>query len=163
MVYRVSDLIPLWTFIVMGLGILIPPHTLAGLLGGIALALAMINGRRDVLPRMQAENNTLLMQMGTIREQTPTNAWILSPGGDTDLYVPYFAQRRVLLLQRYGLNPGELDRLVRERLQAGESVFALEKMIEEPLWVDFLKQYKLTIFIAHGVAGEAPVKLLQLQ
>ncbi|MFH2204312.1 MAG: hypothetical protein ABIJ96_14430 [Elusimicrobiota bacterium] len=103
--------------------------------GVFTLSLGLANFSAEVLPRSYRENNPALMAMDFIRNHTEDRAWIATDLDLDQLYIPFFARRRPLLLGRYGGSSGherlsgELDRLLQDgqRLYLTSNVLAIEE------------------------------------
>lgn len=136
MVYRVTDLPP--ALLLLSLGCASAP--LGALL---AAALAAANGAGELLPRTHAGNNPRLGQMELVRAATREGDWVAGEGGGDELYIPYFAQRRPLVIARYRGRPEELRLWVAGRLAAGERVFLTSRVVLDPFWAPRLKSWGL--------------------
>lgn len=155
MVYRVSDLIPIGTLLFLGYRAsekLFPGAQAAAIV--LAVCLGMGNLGAEVYPRSFATNNPDLERMVFIKANTQANDWITGDGGIDEIYIPYFAIRRPIVIGRYANQPQELSRLLEIIWARHESVFVTSWVLESPLWKAFFSRYdlKLRARDSHGFA-----------
>jgi hypothetical protein len=141
MVYRVTDLAPL----VLLLSLAWPQAAGAVL----AVLLALANGPGAIF-RADAANNPRLARMEFIRSATQEGDWVAGEGGD-ELYIPYFAQRRPLLL---GRRREDLEPAVAELLAAGQRVYLPAAVVQDPYWGPRLRAWRLEKTASDGKGGE---------
>lgn len=132
-IYRLTDLLPLFTLLALG-----TRRLPVFVLGGALLFVALSNYRAEIGPRADPSTNPRLQRMALLERETPENAWIaVAPidGGGDELYVPYFAGRKVLTLDMFR---GKED-LLRKRLSGTDPVYALPSTLEDPYWGPWLR------------------------
>jgi hypothetical protein len=144
MVYRVSDLVPITTLFFLGAdGAAEEFWRFAPAVFAVCLGVGNFLG--DVYPRSIAENNVLLQRMGFIRRATPPDSWVASPeanGGGEELYLPFFAQRRPILLTVYRDRPMDLVARLDPILAGGQAVFVSSAVMADPFWSYFFGGYR---------------------
>lgn len=132
-IYRLTDLVPLFTLLALGtkrLPLFAPALVL--------LLAALSNYGAEIRPRADAATNPRLARMALLERETPENAWVaVAPidGGNDELYVPYFARRRPLTLELFR---GKEEAL-KKRLAGPEPVYALPSTLEDPYWGPYLR------------------------
>lgn len=144
MVYRISDLIPIMFLLFLGVeaaGFPSAPRLAAPLL--LALLLGAGNFAAEIHPRSMRRNNALLRRMDFLRGHTAEGAWISGTGGGEELYIPYFAQRRPLVVERYRRNPGELRIAAAALLARGEAVYFTSSVLSDAVWREALRGLRL--------------------
>jgi hypothetical protein len=139
MVYRVGDLIPFMTLLYLGLS---EPRMGAWSGAALAVLLGAANFSAEIYPRSFSTNNPDLQRMLFIKAHTSGSDWVTGSGGEDELYLPYFAQRRPLVLGQFESRPEELDRLVTELLRSGQGVYATSRSLSEPAWASFFARWK---------------------
>lgn len=140
MVYRVSDLPAMLLLLALGAKDWRWPVPAA-----LACCLAGGNFLAEVYPRSISQNNALLTRMEFLRGATPENAWIATPesqGGGEELYIPFFARRRPILLTIYRDRAGDLDRRLAAIIGAGEPVFVTSAVLGDPFWKDYFERLR---------------------
>lgn len=145
MVYRVSDLIPLVTLIYLGTARAWarPWPALIGL--GLALPLAAANLTAEIYPRSLAQNNQRLARMEFYKSVVPPEGWIAvgeEAGGGDELYIPFFAERRPILLSRYRAHPQALAGLLDRLLEAQQPVYLPSRVLTDTYWKEQLAPFQ---------------------
>jgi hypothetical protein len=144
MVYRVSDLVPLWMLLLLALQRIAERHRVAIILAPVvAVCLFIGNLGAELYPRSQATNNPHLARMDFLREQTGTDAWITGDSRVDEIYIPYFAQRRPIVIERFAHSQGMLTEWIDKRLAAGEDIYVTSRVLERPIWKDYFSRYRL--------------------
>jgi len=145
MVYRVSDLFPALALLALGAETAGSSRRWGLAAAGLALCLGLGNFLAEVRPRALAENNVLLMRMRFVRASTPEESWVATPesqGGGEELYLPYFAERRPILLSVYRNQPEVLSRKLDAALAHGEPVFVTTPVLADDFWRGFFAAYR---------------------
>ena len=143
MVYRVSDLIPLCLLLFLAY-----QETAArigiGRAAAAALAVCLLVGNlgAELYPRSQAGNNSRLERMAFLKANTPEESWITGNDQD-DIYIPYFAQRRPIVVERYAQDPAKLAEALDHLVAAGQAVFVTSRVLEAASWQKFFSRYNL--------------------
>lgn len=91
-VYRVIDLVGLWSLALLGLR-RIPRRFAAGAVAAWSVCAFAHNLTSVVIPQSQPESNADLVEARFVAASTPESAWILA-WGRVEIYDPYFAHRR---------------------------------------------------------------------
>lgn len=141
MVYRVTDLAPLVLLLSLAW-----PATAGAVLAGL---LAVANGPGAAF-RADAANNPRLARMEFIRGATQEGDWVAGEGGD-ELYIPYFAQRRPLLL---GRRREDLEAGVASLLAAGQRVYLPSAVVDDSYWGPRLRSWKLEKTASDAQGGD---------
>ncbi len=136
MVYRVSDLVPLVVLLSLGWG----GAAWSG--GALAALLAAANFSSKIYPRSFAGDNPELQRMLFVKAHTEPSAWVTGDGGEDELYLPYFAERRPLVLGQFQADLPALARRVNELLAQGQPVYATSSALAEPRWAAFFRRWK---------------------
>lgn len=160
MVYRISDLIPLLTLLALG-GQALAPAWRVGAPACLAALLAAGNLASEVRPRSLAANNPRLARMEFLKARTPEGSWVTVASGDAgndELYLPFFAERRPLMLGRYDGRLGELTLRVDRLLAADTPVFTTSRCLNEETWAEILAPF-LPEPVAKDEAGFALYRL----
>lgn len=149
MVYRISDLVPLITLIFLGVGrrASVPVALL------LALLLGAGNFSAEIYPRSLPRNNPRLMRMKFFRTETPPNAWIASgeaDAGNDELYIPFFARRRPIVLASYRGRLDDLSRRLDGLLAGGQPVFIHSRISADAFWRDWFQPYKPRLRARHS-------------
>ncbi len=142
-VYRISDLLPLWLLLAFGLealGRAALPAAVAG-----AAALGAFNGKTAIAPHADPKSNAALQEAAFVAESTPQDAWIVVTGLG-QVYVPYFAHRRPLNTKYFEGKPEELARRLDALASAKEPVFVTQATLDKGAeygWDASLRAYGL--------------------
>lgn len=131
-VYRISDLIAFWLLIALAAQRL--PKAGAAALAAWAMAAGVFNGLTAIASYADPLRNKAYQEALWIKTVTPENAWVVAAGLG-QVYIPYFAQRRPLSMQR--LN--RLDDLA----AAGEPVFISSRTLYAAHWSGVFQEYGL--------------------
>jgi hypothetical protein len=155
MVYRVSDMsaVVALLFIASEAG----PSKKAWRWAAVALAVCLGAGNfmAEIYPRSFAENNRLLVRMDFVRENTPDDSWVASPegqGGGEELYLPFFARRRPIVLSAYREQPELLRKRLAMLFANKQSVFVTSFVLADPYWKLIFQPYK-PAFVARDDDG----------
>jgi hypothetical protein len=146
MVYRVSDLPPLWVLLFLSYRSLSVNRVFwrsAAL--ALTLCLALGNLGAEIYPRSLESNNPHLARMRFVREHTSEQDWVTGDSRQDEIYLPYFAQRRPIVIQRYSGQPELLDSLIGALLTHGQSVIVTSRVLESEEWKLYFKRYRLTV------------------
>lgn len=136
-VYRVTDL-P--AFILL-LSLAVPARWSAP--AGLALAALLAAANLGaVTARADASRNPRLARMEALRTVSREGDWAAGEGGD-ELYIPYFAQRRPLVLGRFREQPQALRKAAAELAARGETLYFFRDTVADPFWGPELKAWKL--------------------
>lgn len=140
MVYRVPDLIPLTTLLFLAWrgrrG-----EALSGAV--LAAALLLANFSAELYPRSFASNNEGLTRMTLIKAATREGDWVTGEGGLDELYIPYFAERRPLVLGRYVGRLEQLSEDIAREQAAGRAVFVTSRVLSDPGWSGYFSRFAL--------------------
>ena len=145
MVYRVSDLVPICVLLFVayrevGQG--------RGVWRGAAVALACLLGfgnlGAEIYPRSFASNNPGLTRMAFLKENTSEQDWITGSSGQDEIYIPYFAQRRPIVMGRYTEDPRQLSNLIRVLQAHGQKIYVTSRVLTTGSWQSFFDRYRLT-------------------
>ncbi|MBI4386843.1 MAG: hypothetical protein HY551_05625, partial [Elusimicrobia bacterium] len=123
-VYRITDLIPLWLLIAAGVPR--PKKWMGGsaaLAAGV-LALGLWNLRDVIVPRSDPARNSGLQRALWIARKTPEEAWVAVDHED-QVYVPYFAHRRPLILRYHVADRDSLSRRIEAIGAAGLPLYVV--------------------------------------
>jgi hypothetical protein len=127
-VYRVPDL-P--AFILL-LSLAVPARWSAP--AGAALAALLAAANLGVASaRADAARNPRLARMEALKAVSREGDWAAGEGGD-ELYIPYFAQRRPLVLGRYRGRPEAMLEAVKHISAHGQSLYLFRDMAQDPYW-----------------------------
>lgn len=140
-VYRVTDLLPLWALASLGLARLKAPARAAALAAWTACALAY-NLAFVVRPAADPAGNPDLADAEWVKEAAPKDAWVLTNGRGA-VYIPYFAGRRPINLRYYDDEAALLARLD-AHARAGETVVVSGRALEQKNLRERLERYGLS-------------------
>lgn len=130
LVYRVSDLAPLWLAAAAACGSVRWRRTTAVCAGYVAL-LAAANLLAGIRPIARPAANAVLQEALWIREQTPEPAWVAA-WGDEEVYIPYFAHRRTLNLRYFQDRPDALSKRLWELMETGDPIYVTSRRLLHP-------------------------------
>lgn len=132
LVYRTTDLPPICLLLALAARRL----GAAGLGLSAALAATLFAGNlgAEILPRSYAANNPDLARMDFVREHTSDNDWITGGGGKDELYLPFFARRKPLVIDRFRSKPDELFAFAKDAQARGEAVLVTSRTLDDPFW-----------------------------
>lgn len=128
MVYRVADLIPLCVLLALGAKFAKGGKAIAALL---LMSLAAGNFTSEIYPRSFASNNPFLARMEFIKAHTREGDWVAGSGGGDELYIPYFALRRPLIVGRATDNPAGIARRIHSEMDRGRDVYVTSRILSE--------------------------------
>ncbi len=144
MVYRVSDLVPIVTLLfIVYRDIGQERPVWRGAAVALAVCLALGNLGAEIYPRSFASNNPHLERMAFLKANTSENDWITGDSRQDEIYIPYFAQRRPIVIQRYVRQPGLLIGFLNTLLSHGQTVIVTSRVLDDPFWKDFFRRYQL--------------------
>lgn len=144
MVYRVSDLVPIVTLLFLGAESSgAPPAWRRGGAALLAVLLGAGNFALEIHPRSLAANNPHLGRMEFLKAHTSEGDWIAGDGGADELYIPYFAQRRPLVIGRYRQRPEELAHLIGALLAGDQAVHVTSRVLADEFWGGYFRRYEL--------------------
>ena len=139
MVYRITDLLPLWSLVALCAGTVSwRPWALAGWV----LAAGLYNGIFLILPQTDPVRNVEYQEALMIARDTPAQAWVVVRAR-AQVYVPYFAGRKPLNLRYFEGRPEELARRLEALQSLGMPVYITEATLRESGWADFFHGYDL--------------------
>ncbi len=127
-VYRVTDLLALWALATLGLQAMPQRLRLASLAVWTAAAFAF-NLVFVVRPASNPGNNPDLVEAEWTKTSAPPEAWILA-GGNSAVYVPYFAARRPINLRYYSDQSALFARLD-ALTKAGEAIYVSGRTLKD--------------------------------
>jgi hypothetical protein len=139
MVYRVTDLAALWLLIALWADAT-PRRSRA--LAGWVLALGLFNGAFLILPQTDAARNAEYQEALQAARDTPEPAWVVVNARD-QVYIPYFAGRKPLLLRYYHGRPEALAQRLQELFSLDSPVFITGTTLREADWTTFFQNYDL--------------------
>lgn len=146
-VYRVTDLLPLWALATLGLASASPRARMGALVAWTCLAFAY-NYLFVVKPATAFANNPDLVEAEWTKVSTPVDAWVLA-NGRAAVYLPYFAARKPVNL-RYYADEAVLRAKLDELTGSGQAVFVSGRAFLEAGLEDKLKRYGLKQTAAAG-------------
>jgi hypothetical protein len=136
MVYRVSDLVPLWLLIAF---------TAQRRLLEVALGVIVLghyNGSGPIKRACDPANNAAYQEAMWIASKTPENAWVTATAID-QVYLPYFAHRKPLNLRYFAGKPEALEARLAELERAGEPVYFTAGAMAQGWVVDFARVFSV--------------------
>ena len=142
MVYRTTDL-PAICLLLSLVSLELELSLRLGLSILLAASLGLGNFGAEIFPRSFAGNNPDLKRMAFIREHTTQADWITGGGGRDELYLPYFAQRRPLIVDRFTEHPEDLALLIGELMKNGQSVYVTTRTLQDAFWRAYFKAHSL--------------------
>lgn len=150
-VYRISDLLPLWLLAAFGLESLASPAWTAA---ALALALGAFNYRFAIAPHADPASNAELEQTLWTAGRTPPQAWIVVTGLG-QVYVPYFGHRRPLNMRYFEGRPEALAARLDALAADGQPVYVTDWTLQRAAsgWAQALQSYGL------AEAAEGPTRL----
>ena len=158
-VYRISDLIPLWILIALAAA-RVRGHWAAAALCAWVAAAGIFNWQYTIRPHADPKNNVAYQEALWLSELTPENSWISAVSID-QVYIPYFARRRPLNL-RYFVNRREaLARMLADNARAGVPVYVTSPALATDGWREFFAAYRLAesgrrgAFVLYRVGGRS--------
>jgi hypothetical protein len=144
MVYRVSDLIPMGILAFLAYQS-IPRNR--GFWRGLALTLAVClavgNLGAEIYPRSFASNNPHLERMTFLKAHTGEADWVTGDSGHDEIYIPYFAERRPIVMERFARQPERLDGFLKHLLTEHQDVWVTSRILAAPQWRGFFNRYTL--------------------
>ncbi len=120
LVYRISDLPPLWVLVVFGARAL--SRRAQPLLAALSLGLGLYNGRYLIAPFETPSANASYAQALRLAKRTPPDAWIITSGIGS-VYIPYFARRKTINRRYYEGRADALAERIASLLAKGEPVY----------------------------------------
>lgn len=127
-VYRVGDMVALWSLAWLGLERLAPRARVAALAAWVAAAGAY-NLAFVVLPASDPATNPDLVETNWVAARVPENAWVVVSGRGA-VYLPYFAHRRTIDLH-YGTDEDGLFARLDRAAATGAPVFVTDRALEK--------------------------------
>lgn len=150
MVYRLSDLVPLWTLIILyWISVKAPPPADVTFLT-VLFALANIGGH--MVPRSYPSNNPNLARMAMIKASTQPGDWVAGNGGLDEIYIPYFAERYPLVLGQYAGREKDLKNRIDGLLKAKQRIFVTSRVLDDVKDREVFKAYRLRQSTENGSA-----------
>jgi len=142
MVYRVSDLVPLCTLLYVIMNYWTERWAVSRWLGPVlACSLMVGNLGAEIRPRSFETNNAELQSVLKIKNMTKDGDWVLARGGLDEIYLPYFADRRPILVDRY--DAAQLREVVNRLLKSNQSIYLTGRTLVDPLWTAIASSYHL--------------------
>lgn len=142
LVYRTTDLPAICLLLALASFELARPLRL-GVCLALAAALGLGNFGAEIFPRSFASNNPDLKRMAFIRDHTGESDWVTGGGGRDELYIPYFAGRRPLVVDRYRDRPEELRLLIRRLEKGGQPVRVSSRTLEDDFWRSYFSRFDM--------------------
>lgn len=141
-VYRVPDL-P--AFILL-LSLAVPAGWSAPAGAALAALLAAAN-LGVVCARADASRNPRLARMEALRAVSREGDWAAGEGGD-ELYIPYFGQRRPLVLGRFRDRPQAVGKAAADIAAGGQSLYLFRETVTDPFWAPHLAPLRLEAVVS---------------
>ena len=147
-VYRISDLLPLWLLIALALD-----RARGGFWAGAGLAagLGAVNGVFSIAPTTTPASNPAYVEAVWVGRAIPENSWVMATSAG-EVYYPYFGHVRPLNMRYWDGRLPALARRLDELSAAGERVFITERTLSDEPWQGWLRGYGLAAF-ADGPEG----------
>ncbi|MFH1378883.1 MAG: hypothetical protein ABII23_01275 [bacterium] len=126
--YHQSDLIPIWLFFILIIDI-IPAQGIRraiSLLIGIGMFLNTFI--TTIRPLTKRENNPLLLKMDFIKNNSHENDIIIIEGAWDIVYVPYFAQRKYVNINKY---KSRIHAIINDYYRKGSNIYVYNQLIEK--------------------------------
>jgi hypothetical protein len=143
-VYRVPDL-P--AFILL-LSLAVPARWSAPSGAALAALLAAANlGAASA--RADAGQNPRLARMEALKAASREGDWAAGEGGD-ELYIPYFAQRRPLVLGRFRGRPEAVRKAAADIAAHGQSLYLFRDTVKDPFWAPHWAELELEAVVSDG-------------
>ncbi len=127
--FRVNDLIPLWLLAAVAIKSASRRRFALPACGLFIALLAAGNLGGGILALSDASTNRALQEAKWIKANTPQNAWVAAHGIE-EVYVPYFAHRKPLILRFTGAGAALTGRIW-NILSAGDPVFVTSRRLDE--------------------------------
>lgn len=144
MVYRVSDLVPCVVLLSLAYRGVAGQRLFSPAVPALwAVCLFLGNSSAEIIPRSYASNNPQLARMEFIRTHTPETAWVAGEGRYGEIHLPYFAQRRPIVIDRFAQDPERLAIGLDQLLQQHEVIYVPSNILELKPWKEFFKRYRL--------------------
>jgi hypothetical protein len=141
MVYRITDLIPIWLLAALFARTTLRRWSLVGWV----LAMGLGNGIFIILPQTDPRRNTEYQETLWVAANTPPDAWVAVNGRD-EVYLPYFTGRKPLNLHYYVGRPDALADRLREIEGQGLPIFITSTTLHRQSgWEDFFRDYGLRL------------------
>src|SRR4029077_1273710 len=83
----------------------------------------------EIYPRSFASNNSNLERMAFLKAHTAEGDWVTGDGRQDEIYIPYFAQRRPIVVQRYVGQPGLLAGLINALQAHQQTVYVTSRVM----------------------------------
>lgn len=142
MVYRVSDLAPLWLLIALEAR---KSRIKTAALSVAVAALTAFNGTQLVYPQTRAEGNSAYQEVLKLRQLLPEESWVATSGLG-QVYVPYFGHRKPLNM-KYFEQPGRLEARLLQLQASGQSIFVPSSLLAaDSAWRERFRAYGLEEF-----------------
>ena len=141
LVYRTTDLPPLCLLLCLSARRLPIPTRSA--LAVLMSCLFFGNLGAEILPRSDASNNPGLARMDFVRAHTNEGDWVTGGGGRDELYLPFFAQRKPLVVDRFRADPDQILEFARRISKRNESIYVTSTIMRDPFWSGFFRRVKL--------------------
>ncbi|MBI5597405.1 MAG: hypothetical protein HY928_15035 [Elusimicrobia bacterium] len=126
--YRIGDLLPLWASAAAAVS---PDRARQGA-RGLALFVGMlgaVNASWAIIPVSRLSGNLPLVKTLWLRDALPPDAWVTALSIE-EVYIPYFAHRRVINLRWHEGRPEGLGARLEALLESGEPVFVTSDHLE---------------------------------
>jgi hypothetical protein len=122
--YHLAELVPLWALVTLSLDGRADFGRLT-LAVGVA-ALALNNWFNGIAPMLRPAANARLQEMAAVKAATPENAWVATGPDIGQVYVPYFAERKPLILADEARRP--------DAFELKEPVYVLPELLNDARW-----------------------------
>lgn len=130
-VYRITDLVPLWILVVIGVESWSARAAWApAALAALVAALGAWNFARVVSPAADPRRNAPLQGVLRVARETPDDAWVVASGIE-QVYLPYFARRRPIDVRYYEGRAPDLEKRLAGLRTAGEPVFVMPRTLTD--------------------------------
>ena len=139
MVYRISDLAPLWFLACLAASRWKYGWTCVAVWAVVA---GHFNATLLIIPRIAPAANVHYQKSLSLRALVPENAWLVALTVD-QVYYPYFAHRRPLNVRYFAGREEELAKRLDALAAAGEPVFVTSDTLELEGWKPFFEAYGL--------------------
>lgn len=144
MVYRVGDLVPLVLLLFLGAEARGPSLAAGAAAVLFAVLLGAGNFAAEIYPRSFASNSPTLSRMAFIKAHTVEGDWVAGDQND-ELNIPYFSERRPLVMGRFEREPEAFRRFLKGLLASGQSVYLTSRVLAKPFWRDYFREARLVL------------------
>jgi len=143
MVYRVSDLIPLFLSLAILTSINIEKKSSLWIPAALMVCLGIGNFGTEVYPRSFWQNNSRWVLTQFVKQQTDGSSWILGTNGPDNIYLAYFAERRPVILDNFHNQPDRLKAFLKNLWKAHQKIYVLSPILSDPYWGHVMTAFRL--------------------